>query len=88
MSSRSVTPVKQIIKDDKQCPDAPVRKTHSVNPGNLSIVIPPFQEDFTDPRAEYNGRTVMCKTPECKVRRRSDKDVCPGAPVKKARDES
>lgn len=93
MSSRSTTPVKQIIKDDKQCPGAPLRKTNSNNPGNLQIVIPPFEGNFEDPRAEHNGSTVhngssvMCKTPESKVRRRPEGNTCPDAPIKKTRPE-
>jgi hypothetical protein len=85
MSVRSVTPVKQIAKAVKSCPGAPVRKTNSVNPGNLNIVIPPFEGEFADPRASEN--TVICKTPESKVRVRNEIGACPNAPKKKSRAE-
>lgn len=82
MSSRSVTPVKQIVKDDKQCPGAPLRKQNSTNPGNLAIVIPPFEGDFSDPK-ESKSSTVICRTPESKIRPRNENRSCPDAPLKK-----
>ena len=82
MSTRCVTPVKQVVKDDKPCPDAPARKPNTFNSGNVTIKIPVFDEGKIEyPRAE----TVMCKTPERRIRPRNETGSCPGAPVKRDR---
>lgn len=87
MSTRCVTPVKQVVKDDKPCPDAPTRKPNTFNPGNVTIKIPVFDEGKIEyPRAERT-ETIMCKTPERRVRPRNETDSCPGAPYKKDRKE-
>ena len=54
MDRRCVTPEKQITREgEKQCPGAPVRekKTFSMTAG-LTIEIPKFDGNFTDPKDE------------------------------------
>jgi hypothetical protein len=85
MSERSVTPVKQIVKEDKPCPGAPERKPNVFNPQTLNIVIPPYQGTTDELRAEKRARSVICKTPESKVRPGQETTACPGAPMKKRR---
>jgi hypothetical protein len=54
MDRRCVTPEKQIVRqDEKQCPGAPQRekKTTSRTAG-LTIEIPKFDGNFTDPKDE------------------------------------
>ena len=52
MDRRCVTPEKQIIREDeKQCPGAPLReKKTSSRTAGLTIEIPKFDGDFTDPK--------------------------------------
>ncbi len=65
MAERSTTPVNQMIKPATQCPGAPARKMIST-PERLTIKIPPFNGDFTDPRDTVS----------------SNDKPCPGAPMK------
>jgi hypothetical protein len=55
MDNRCVTPVKQISVGVMECPGAPtrVKKTISKTSG-LTIEIPPFDGEFTDPRDPVN----------------------------------
>jgi len=52
MDSRCVTPEKQIIREGvKQCPGAPLREIRTTSrTAGLTIEIPKFDGDFTDPK--------------------------------------
>jgi hypothetical protein len=53
MADRCMTPVNQITREgEKQCPGAPSRKKSESKTYGLSIEIPKFEGDFTDPRDE------------------------------------
>ncbi len=55
MDNRCVTPVKQISRGTMECPGAPTRVKKTIGKtSGLTIEIPPFDGEFTDPRDPVN----------------------------------